>query len=246
MPAAPRRERPARRWRAATPLTRTGRKYTWIAVTAGYEQRLQGPRVPYRVSVAVVVEVGEHVLACQVPLPDPVSPPLQVSAGVGASVQVMVIWAVQSQVDEIGGSAQHARQGRPAHYAIRGPVFFQQGEDLLAMPAGVPELHRHPYPARDEPEEIRQPGVIALQRGRQLDQQRCPLAAQFVPARLDALQPCLRRVQLACVGQPARCLDRQPETLRQPVPPAPERRWPRPAVEAAVELGGGKGSRVAA
>ena len=129
--------------------------------------------------------------------------------------------------------------------AVPGPVFFQHREDLLAMPAAVPELHRHPHPARDQPEEIGQPGIIARQRGRQLDQQHRPLITQLVPARRDALQSSLRRVQLAGMGQAARCLDRQPEAVRQSVPPAAERRGPGPAVEAAVELGGRKGVGVA-
>ena len=54
-------------------------------------------------------------------------------------------------------------------------------------------------------------GIITRQRGRQLDQQHRPLITQLVPARRDAMQPRLWRVQLAGMGQAARCLDRQPK-----------------------------------
>ncbi len=54
-----------------------------MAGTAGGEQCPESPRVADRVGVAVVVEVDEHVLAGQVPFPDPVSPPPQVGVGVG-------------------------------------------------------------------------------------------------------------------------------------------------------------------
>ena len=57
---------------------------------------------------------------------------------------MMMIRAVHPHVDEIRGSAQYARQVRSARHAVRDPVFFQQREDFLAMPAGMPELHRHP------------------------------------------------------------------------------------------------------
>jgi ABC-2 type transport system ATP-binding protein len=165
-----------------------------VAQAIGREQRLEGPRVPYRVRVTVVVEVDVHVLAGQTPFPDPVSPPLQVRIGVRAGVQVIVIRAVHPHVHEIGSGAQHARQVRPAHHAIRRPVFCQQRESRFAVPATVSELHRHPNPFRDQPQEICQPSVIARLRGRQLDQQYRPLIAQFVPALPDTLQPCLRRV----------------------------------------------------
>ena len=144
-------------------LTHAGKLYApeaWLQRIAAGWHELGGKR-----------EVDEHVVAGQVPLPDPVRPPPQVGVGVGTAVQVMMIRAVHPDVDQIGGSAQRARQVRPAHHAIRGPVRLQQREDLLAMPAAVPELHRHPHPARDQPEDIRQPGIITRQRGRQLDQQ---------------------------------------------------------------------------
>lgn len=100
-----------------------------------------------RVRVAVVVEVDKHVVDGRAPFPGPVSPPRQVGAGVGTGAQVMMIRAVHPHVDEICAGAQHSRQVRPAHWAVRGAVFFQRREDLLAMPAAVPELHRHPHPA---------------------------------------------------------------------------------------------------
>jgi hypothetical protein len=53
-----------------------------MARSAGRMQRKEGPRVAYGVGVAIVVEVDEHVLAGQIPFPDPVRPPRQVSVGV--------------------------------------------------------------------------------------------------------------------------------------------------------------------
>ena len=84
-----------------------------MARSAGRMQRKEGPRVAYGVGVAIVVEVDEHVVAGQVPFPDPVSPPGQVGVGVGTGVQVMMIRAVHPQVDEIGGGPEHTRQVRP-------------------------------------------------------------------------------------------------------------------------------------
>ena len=66
-----------------------------------------------------------------------------------------------------------------------------------------------------------------------------------MPARRDALQPGLGRIQPAAMGQAPRGFDRQQETLGQPVPPCAERRWPGPAVEAAVELHRAEGCRIA-
>jgi hypothetical protein len=83
-------------------LARAGQGRGWITDTVGHEQRLEGPRVPYRVRVAVVVEVDKHVLVGQAPFPDPVSPPPQVGAGVGTRVQVMIIWAVPGDGFEAG------------------------------------------------------------------------------------------------------------------------------------------------
>src|ERR1700734_976865 len=74
--------------------------------SVGREQRVEGARVPYRVRVSVVVEVDEHVLVRQTPFPDSVSPPCQVSIGVRAGVQVIMIRAVHPQVDEVCSSAQ--------------------------------------------------------------------------------------------------------------------------------------------
>ena len=112
----------------------------------------------------------------------------------------MVIWAVHPHVDQVRGGSQHARQARAAHHAVRDAVRGKQRKGFLAMPAGMPELHRDPYPARDEPEEVGQPGVIARVRRRELDQQYRALVAQLVPARRDALQPRLRRVSAGAHG----------------------------------------------
>jgi len=76
------------------------------------------------------------------------------------------------------------------------------------MPAAVAELHRYSHPVRNQPEEVRQPGIITRQGGRQLDQQHRPFITQLVPSRRDTLQPSFRTVQLAGMGQAARCLNR--------------------------------------
>ena len=79
-------------------------------------------RVAYRVGVAVVVEVDEQLVAGQVPFPDPVSPPPQVGIGVGADVQVMMIWAV------------HERRARGLRAGSAGAVLGVVGQ------RAVPEL----------------------------------------------------------------------------------------------------------
>jgi hypothetical protein len=79
------------------------------------------------------------------PFPDPVGPPPQVGIGVGTGVQVVMIRAVQPQVDEIRGGAQHARQVRPAHHAVRGPVRFQQlGQEHRPLTAQLVPASRDP------------------------------------------------------------------------------------------------------
>jgi hypothetical protein len=79
----------------------------------------------------------------------------------------------------------------------------EQREDVVAVPAGMPELYRDAHPARDPREEVAQPDVVAGPGGRQLHQQHRPAAVQLVPARRGAVQPGLRRLQLARVGQAA-------------------------------------------
>jgi hypothetical protein len=63
------------------------------------------------------------------------------------------------------------------------------------------EFGAQPYPAGDLLQEIGEPGVTADVGGRELDQQHSPLVAQLVPARRDAPDPDLRRIQPTAVGQ---------------------------------------------
>jgi hypothetical protein len=72
-----------------------------------------------------------------------------------------MVRAVQPQVGEVRGGAQDAGQARAAHHAVPGAIRGQQREDVLTVPAGMPELHRDPHPVRDQPKETGQPGVIA-------------------------------------------------------------------------------------
>ena len=69
------------------------------------------------------------------PLADPVRPPAQVVVRVGAAVQVVVVRAVQPDVDERGGGAQDAGQTGAAHHAVRRAVPFQQGVDVVRRPS---------------------------------------------------------------------------------------------------------------
>jgi hypothetical protein len=102
---------------------------------------------------------------------------------------VLAVRAVHPDVDEVGGGTQQARQAGAAHHAVSGVVRGEQREDLLAVPAQVPELDRDAYPVRDPREEVAEPGVVAGLGGRQLHEQHRPASVQFVPARRDALQP---------------------------------------------------------
>ena len=94
-----------------------------------------------------------------------------------------MVGAVQPHVDERRGGPQHARQAGAAHHAVRRAVPLQQREHRVVVPAGVAELDRDPHPARQLAEEVVQPGVVALVRGVQLDQQHAAPVAQLVPAR---------------------------------------------------------------
>jgi hypothetical protein len=74
-----------------------------------------------------------------------------------------------------------------------------------------------------------EPRVVADVTGFQLHKQDGTRGAQLVPAGRDAPQPLLRAYSFL----PGR-LDGQPEPVGQPVPPAGERRVPRPAVGSTV------------
>jgi uncharacterized protein YndB with AHSA1/START domain len=161
----------------------------YVDASLPVEQAAEGAGVSYGIRVTVVVEVGEHVVSGRAPFPYPVRPPHQVGVLVGARVEVIMIRAVQPEVDEVGGGPQDARQVRAAHNAVGGAVRGEQREDVLAVPAGVPEFHRDPDPGREQPEEIGQPGVVALVSGRELDQQHRSLVTELVPARLDPRDP---------------------------------------------------------
>jgi hypothetical protein len=58
------------------------------------EHGAQSERVAHRVGVAVVVEVGEYVLAHCLPFPEPIAPPEEICVAVRAAVQVVLVWSV--------------------------------------------------------------------------------------------------------------------------------------------------------
>ena len=68
--------------------------------SAALEEPAQRQGVAHGVAVAVVVEVRVDLAAAVVPLPDPVGPPGQVLVRVGAGVEVVVVGAVEADVDE--------------------------------------------------------------------------------------------------------------------------------------------------
>ena len=108
----------------------------------------QQPRKPFEsigvadgVAFAVVVEVGEDVLAHPLPFPDAVRPPAQVVVGVGAAVEIFGVRPMQAHIDERGRRPQDARQICAAHHAVAGAVLFQQGEDFFPVPGRMAQLH---------------------------------------------------------------------------------------------------------
>jgi len=66
------------------------------------EEAAERRRVAYGAAASVVVEVGEHVPAGGVPFAQPLRPPGEILVGVGTAVQVVVIGAVEADVDERG------------------------------------------------------------------------------------------------------------------------------------------------
>jgi hypothetical protein len=197
------------------------------------------------VSGAIVVEIDVDLMARRGPFRDAGGPPPQVRLAIGTGVQVAGVRAVQAHIGEAGRHPQDAGQPCPAHHAVGRAAGLQQREHRLTVPARVPELHRDPDPARDSPQEPFQPGVVALLARAELNEQDRALAAQLVPAFADPADPVLGRVQPPAMGQPARRLGRQLKAWRQPPLPAAERGRARPAVEAAVQLGGAEYRRVA-
>ena len=170
------------------------------------------------VGVPSLSKSDEHVVAGQAPFPE--SGPATTSGrrpgrnrSTGDDVR-----AVHSDVDEIGGGAQRARQVRPADHAICGPVRLQERD----MSSHCQLRRRNSTATRIQPGTSRRKyasrASSTRQRGRQLDQQHRPLAAQLVPARRDPLQPGFRRVQLAGMGQAARRLDPTAPTLSAACP----------------------------
>lgn len=174
--------------------------------------------------------------AGRLPLADAVRPPAEVGIRVRARVEVLGVGPVQADVDGRRGRTQHARQPCAAHHAVGGAVALKQREDVVGEPRAVSELDHRPCPRRQAFEEPVETRVVALHRGRQLQQQRPAASAQLVQAATDPLDPLLRRAQAPRVCEAAWTLDRQLEPLGQPPAPRREPRRRRPAVEARVEL----------
>lgn len=146
------------------------------------------------------------------------------------------IGTMEAEVDERRGRREDAGQLGAAHHAVGHPAALEQAEHLVVVPAGMAELHGHAHPGGKEVQEVDEPGVVADVVGPELDEKHRPLVAELVPACRHALHPGLGRIQPLGVRQAAGRLHRQGEVVRQPPAPRLERRRPRPAIEAAVEL----------
>ena len=59
----------------------------------------------YGIAVAVIVKVNIDVTSHTEPFLDAVCPPVQVIFGIGAGIQVVRVWAMQSYVDKVGRSS---------------------------------------------------------------------------------------------------------------------------------------------
>ena len=60
--------------------------------------------------VPVVVEVGEDAKMLSVPLADPVGPPVQIGFAVRASLEVIMVRAVEPHVNRCRGGSQDTEQ----------------------------------------------------------------------------------------------------------------------------------------
>jgi hypothetical protein len=108
----------------------------------------------------------------------------------------------------------------------------------------VAEFGREPYPAGDQLQGIAQPGIIARVGGCELSQQHGSLTAALVPAPMCCIQVYGASSSRLWVS-PRGCLDGRAEAIGQISAASGGTPMAGPAVEAAVELGGGAGGRVA-
>ena len=121
--------------------------------------------------VSVVVEVREDAEVLSVPLADAVGPPVQIGVAVRASVEVIMVRAVEPHVNRCRGGSQDTGQAGATHHHIGCLVAAQQVEERLDGPAVVAELDGDTHPVRQATQEAVEPVVITFLLGRQLDQQ---------------------------------------------------------------------------
>ena len=161
-------------------------------------------------------------------------------------VQVIVIWAVHPQVDEICSSA--STHGRFA------PLITQYAVPCSASSANVASQCQ-PWCRNSTATRI-QSGTSRRKYASRASSRGCeggswtsstarlpPSSCQPSPIRCSHVSGAY---SLRAWVSPRGGLDGQAKSVRQPVPPAPECWRCGPVVEAAVEFGGGKGGRVAA
>jgi hypothetical protein len=104
--------------------------------------------VGHRVPVSVVVEVGEDTKVLSVPLAYAVGPPVQIGFAVRASVEVIMVRAVEPHVNRCRGGSQDTRQAGATHHHVGCVVAAQQVEDGIDGPAVVSELDGDVHPFR--------------------------------------------------------------------------------------------------
>src|SRR5688572_18718795 len=78
-----------------------------------------------RVPVAIVVEVDENIASHTLPLLNPIRPPAQIAVRVRPAVQVVPVWTVEPDVDEVPCRPEDAGKMRTAHHAVSRAVLLE-------------------------------------------------------------------------------------------------------------------------
>jgi hypothetical protein len=83
-----------------------------------------------------------------VPLANAVCPPAQIGFTVRAGVEVIMVRAVEPQIDRWRGGSQDTGQAGATHHHVGRVVAAQQVEDRIDYPAVVPQLDSETHPFR--------------------------------------------------------------------------------------------------
>src|SRR5581483_1210834 len=204
------------------------------------QQLLQPQRIPDREDFPVVVEVGEDV-DLVAPLGEARRPLLQLRlAVVPAQAARAVVEADERPVcgEDVGLERVNLR---PVADHERDAVLAQQRVDVLCEPRRVPELDAVTLLRPVEPRErVREPVVVALERRRQLPEDRAHLRApeKRRDPLVEADETGVELGEPLDVREVARRLDREQETGRRGALPVRDGRAVRQAVEGVVHLDG--------